>query len=40
LTGVHATFARKGNGREVSGQRALHSLANYNKPAQLTNLSP
>ena len=36
LTGAHATVARKGNGREDSGR----SLANYNTPAELTNLSP
>jgi len=30
---THATFTGKGNGREVSRQRALHSLANHNTPA-------
>ena len=33
--GAHVTVARKGNGREDSGR----SLANYNTPAELTNLS-
>ncbi len=40
LTGAHETHARKGKGRDGSGQRALRSLANHNTPAQTNQSEP